>query len=517
MLDPRFTPELQKSLCATTFYLYESLADIHSPDVKGTGILAGYPIGNPVTHWVMYLVAPAALAATGVAAVGRMNAAGGGIYPLATGVDTWHAPEPTGLAVCLIGLHWDHVDYRFVPLRPHCADKGSIGRLGIGDAHPVAAIGASPNHRFADRNKPQTTHAALIRSAGTVALSSDIDLLPGAAIYAFTDDAIFDRELMGMESPYWGPWLLGLTTPADPHSIISIVQLHDLLESPYIKEQRDKHSAELNGVEEPRVTAVAAMPSPNTNPMLKKRRRTSSKNLHAFALYQMITDDFETVWNAMAQWDSGGSGRGNFMLCRQVMSLLEWIANVCKHDETGTARGGVSAALAYIDRRYFTLVPPGAGISAAEALSVPLPTAGHPQDELLAVIFDLARNGLSHQYQQVVATLRDGTDFSIQLTGVELGRSLDAIRTERPERIVPGRIPTNTTHLTYIKQAGAILLTVSPAILYLDLKRAIEISGLLSRVGDFPYVTRRGRYQFTGADLEQALRANAHPEFQRPR
>jgi len=510
LLDPRFTPSLRESLGAAVFYLYRSLAEIHTADVKGSGVLVGLPVGNPVTQWMMYLVAPASIVATGVASVGRMNRKGGGIFPLATSTDTWHAPDPDGLAVCLVGLVWDNVDFRFVPLRPHCADKDFFGRFGIKDGHQMAAIGPSPARAFADRNEPQVFGTTLMtgtHGAFELAVDGGHELLPGAAILGFTDDAAFDQHLLGMESPYWGPWLVGLSLPIVDGSaeqrtgILPVTSLHALLNSPYIKEQRHKHLQALTD-DEPRVTAVAGRPIPMPQSQ-RKRRPTSSKNLHAFELYQMITRDFETAWNAMAGFDSGGDGRGNFMFCRQAMSLLEWVGNVCKGDPTGSALASVSAALAYIDRRYFTVLPSGAGISDAHIAAVPLPTAGRPKDELLAIVFDLA--------------LSDGTDFSVRLTGVELGRTLDEIQAERPERTVLGRIPTNTTHLTYTKQDGAILLTVSPPILYLDLKRAIELSGLLSHVAEFPYLTVRGRYKFTSQSLEEALRQGGHPEFKRPR
>jgi len=528
VLEQRFSNALRTSFLSTVFYLYPSLAQIHTAEPVGSGALIGFPIGNPPSRWMLYVVAPAPLVVTGRAPVGRLNHVTEGVFPLATDADSWHADDLSGLAACLVGLNWKNFDFRFVPL-PHCADSSFLRRFAIGVGHEVGIMGVLPSRVLPERNTPQFLTASVLslpepssQRGGKLTIQTDEIPLPGAAAFVFTDDVEFTSGLVGMDAPHWGPWLLGLGMPvqrlADNRVTMDLLpasSLHALLGSPYFEEQRAKYLGELEK-EEPRVTAVAAKPTTIRHAPTKKRRRASSKNLRALELYHMITNDFETAWDALANVSTGGTGRGNFMFCRQAMSLLEWVGNVCKGEETGAALNSLSAALAYIDRRYFTQLPPGCDISDAQLRAVPLPTAGHPKNELLAVVFDLARHGLSHQYQQVIASLSDGTDFSVRLTGVEYGRTLDVIRSERPERVSPGHFPTTTLHLSFTKDNGAIFLTVSPAVLYLDIKRAIELTGLLSYMSEFPYVTRRGRYQFSVQSLEQALRRNGHPEFKRP-
>ena len=197
------------------------------------------------------------------------------------------------------------------------------------------------------------------------------------------------------------------------------------------------------------------------------------------------------------------------MFARQAMSLLEWAALLCTGDTSGGALNSLTAALAYIDRRYFTVLPADCVTSDRPIKRLPLPTLGKPKRELLRAVFDLPRHGLAHQYQQVVVGLKDGTDFSVALSGAEYGRSLATIRASRPERVEQGTsAPGDTIHLKYRRDSKGIRLALSPAVMYLDIKRAIELTGLLSHTGDFPYQHRDGVYEFTADQLEAALRGD---------
>jgi hypothetical protein len=235
------------------------------------------------------------------------------------------------------------------------------------------------------------------------------------------------------------------------------------------------------------------------------------RNLLTFQVYQFITNDFETAWDGVANNPSPQAGRGNFLFMRQTMALLEWASMLCKGDASKGGLASLAAALAYIDRRYFTQLPG----PCHPQRSLPLPTISRNKEgtsrELLSAIFDLARHGLAHQYQQILVLLEDAVEFGIALSGAEHGQTMAFLKQSRPERIVDGR-PAQF-HLSYRKTDSGIWLNISPGVMYLDIKRAIEISGLLSRTADFPYFERPGSYAYTAAALEEALKAGDHPEF----
>jgi hypothetical protein len=201
-------------------------------------------------------------------------------------------------------------------------------------------------------------------------------------------------------------------------------------------------------------------------------------NLSPQTIYKFIVSDFESPWNALAAL-SGERGRGNFMFARQAMSLLEFAARLCKVDSTGKAVVDLSRELNDIDPRYFCELP---GVAVKDPLEFNLPRLGSdPQkseSQLIRVIFDLVRNGQAHQYQQILVQLpSNGGYFAVQHTGAEQGCSLDACN--RP-----------SDHLTFRVDGSDLLLKIRTDTIFLDLKRAIERSSLLTR-GLVPFPLER--------------------------
>ncbi len=98
---------------------------------------------------------------------------------------------------------------------------------------------------------------------------------------------------------------------------------------------------------------------------------------------------------------------------------------------------------------------------------------------LLWMLFDLIRNGQAHQYQQVV--LRLDRDVYLQLGGVRYRRRL--------RHAAAGGM---ADHLAYAWDARRELcITVRPEMLFLDIKRAIARSRLLSRAPPKPPLQRQ--------------------------
>jgi hypothetical protein len=232
------------------------------------------------------------------------------------------------------------------------------------------------------------------------------------------------------------------------------------------------------------------------------------QNLSPYEIYCFIKNDFLGAWNSIAANPDVTIGRCNFMFGRQAMSLLEFAALLCKSDNTHKALEDFSNELNKIEPKYFTRLP----MPCASTRHFILPHLGDTSGDLLLwSLFDLIRNGLAHQYQQILVNLSDGKNFFIGLTGAEFGQALNA----KPVR------PTN--HLGYHDDSdGDLELTVYPDILYLDFEGAINKSGLLNRGLTFQYIARptKGerpmngekmtRWNFDKPSLESTLVKGGH-------
>jgi hypothetical protein len=160
-------------------------------------------------------------------------------------------------------------------------------------------------------------------------------------------------------------------------------------------------------------------------------------NLDTQTLLQFGIGDFETAWDAVAKIPEPNLPydqpvyRGNFMFARQVTLLLELACRVCRSsDPTGSLLATFSSEIERQDQRYFWQLP---GLVWAPnqrtKQGVPFPTIGgrDPYSHMLAAIFNLIRNGQSHQNQQMHATLNDGSHFCLSLTGAQENLFLDTV------------------------------------------------------------------------------------------
>jgi hypothetical protein len=84
------------------------------------------------------------------------------------------------------------------------------------------------------------------------------------------------------------------------------------------------------------------------------------------------------------------------------------------------------------------------------------------------MLFDLVRNGLAHQYQQIVLRLADAPVY-VRLGGPNFGQTIAQSRHDGPGN-----------HLAAVDQVGALGIVVKPAWLYLDFKDAVHQAGILT-------------------------------------
>ncbi len=187
-----------------------------------------------------------------------------------------------------------------------------------------------------------------------------------------------------------------------------------------------------------------------------------------------MVSDFEQTWNLLAARQNERGG-GNFMFALLAMILLEFACRVCRKDATGQALRDFSDELQKLEPRYFTT------ITNLQVRTKEFTLPGQsPQSSLLALMFDLIRNGKAHQYQSAIATLSGGQHVDIDISGAASGRDLSQ-----------SGGPRRNAHLRYKRtSSNDVAIYVRTEQLYLDIKQAIEVSGILTTTGSVDDVKR---------------------------
>lgn len=223
-------------------------------------------------------------------------------------------------------------------------------------------------------------------------------------------------------------------------------------------------------------------------------------NLSKQEIFQFIIGDFRAAWDALTKVSRKkikDRARGNFMFARQALNLLEAAVLLCSTDHgtrtvpcTGALKD-LSDALYAIDPLYFTELPG----PCADPTNFRLPFRGrNPRSELIWALYDLIRNGLAHQYQQVIVELNGPgppkVHFGIELTGAVPNLTLDKAEEKRPPK-----------HLGTKMEKDDLWMHVRTDRLFVDMEKAINDSGILSRTTlNFPYLMRpsqrSGRHDF---------------------
>jgi hypothetical protein len=198
-------------------------------------------------------------------------------------------------------------------------------------------------------------------------------------------------------------------------------------------------------------------------------------NLTVDEVHDFISKDFTGAWDSIASNDSKDIGRGSFMFARQAMNLLEFACRLYGRDSK--MRTQFSTELKNIEPKYFTRLPS----PCADPKEFTLPHLRNKSGDLLLwALFDLVRNGLAHQYQQIIVVLKNRKKLFIELTGAKEKRYLDIVRKSR-----------HSNHLDYyIDEDGDIGIKVYPDQLFLDIEQAIQQSQLLSKKHRFNYLRR---------------------------
>lgn len=224
-------------------------------------------------------------------------------------------------------------------------------------------------------------------------------------------------------------------------------------------------------------------------------------NLSSQTLYRFLRDDFAAAWDSMAVAEAGAGG--NFLFFRQALAMLELTCRVCA---VGGRLDAFAEHLAREDPRYFTQLP--ATARTPKEFSLPSsPLNGASDSQLIAFIYDLGRNGLAHQNQQILARISANSTFGFSVTGVG-SKTLD--------KAAEANSRGSRRHLsTWHGKEENVWIVVRPEILFLHIDRAVGRAGVFSGGHDHEYLDRR--IEASGSDLLEALRRGGHEERPVPR
>jgi len=221
------------------------------------------------------------------------------------------------------------------------------------------------------------------------------------------------------------------------------------------------------------------------------------ENLSAKKAIHLMICDFKSAWNNLASVNNHHIGRGNFIFGFMAMNLLEYICRLCISDSN--ALSGFSDELNKIEPKYFIHLPANVAQSRdrldlgikRKGFTLPYKEEQARDNMLLTLLFDLIRNGIGHQYQQIVVDLNNGANFFITLDGPSYKNTINGNKRWR--------------HLfCRIERNGDIRLTVYPQILLVDFELAVKQSNLLDRNLSMTHFKRY--YNVSASLLEDAIR-----------
>jgi hypothetical protein len=236
-----------------------------------------------------------------------------------------------------------------------------------------------------------------------------------------------------------------------------------------------------------------------------------ARNLTPKEVCSLLTSDFHDSWNSIAS-NPSAKGRGNFMFASLAFGFVEFACRLCGSDPTGKALEDFSQNLRSVDKRYFIVIP-GLHVPHPRGFKLPYVDNQHTDDTLICALFDLVRNGLAHQYQQILVRLTDDQSWGITLTGPAFEKSLEFVK----------RSPRgNSNHLKVTRyKNGDVWMIVNSARVFLDFKLAFDEAKLLDRNLNVNPLTRPDRarpgnkYEFTAITLASLFSPSINGGFRK--
>jgi hypothetical protein len=153
-----------------------------------------------------------------------------------------------------------------------------------------------------------------------------------------------------------------------------------------------------------------------------------------------------------------------------------------------------------VDFRYFARLPAaGPKPGRRDGWTLPHDTAFPPEEQLLGALFTLVRHGQAHQGQQTMALLSDGNVFGVSLDGVHRTKLSDV-----EAEIAGGDRPKMHLRVDAVG-SGATWIIIKPEVLFLDVKAAVDRSGIVNEGLSFDYLEQD--FAFDTTSLRASLAA----------
>lgn len=193
-------------------------------------------------------------------------------------------------------------------------------------------------------------------------------------------------------------------------------------------------------------------------------------------IFEFITQDFEIFWNSIAE-QKGDIPRGNYTFALKSMIFLEFISRICENDSTK-----LSNIAKHLDAKYFAKVP--LSCPNPDVFNLPYLKESQRNNYLLTLLFVVIRHGTAHYYDPFI--LEPGEFyFDIGITGAKADHTLAYLK-ENYDKIahlkyqVLDASAKEYSDLNLTKHCKLIKLVFNPALFYLDLKKAVKKSNLIS-------------------------------------
>jgi hypothetical protein len=195
---------------------------------------------------------------------------------------------------------------------------------------------------------------------------------------------------------------------------------------------------------------------------------------HSKRLLQYCISDYSSLWNALAQFPvSDFKGHGNYYFAKQSMLFLELVSRMATNSLLET----YSRALKNRNDDYFLqfafddyskqgkrIVTTGF-LERDGDMKLPFEPTAPEQPILLWFMFDLVRNGMAHQAEQITLKVNSTESVVVGMSGVHHFGTLFVSENERKTRRLRFR-DGGTNHA----------LDVFPEVLFLDFAKALADS-----------------------------------------
>lgn len=175
------------------------------------------------------------------------------------------------------------------------------------------------------------------------------------------------------------------------------------------------------------------------------------------------------------------TGGGNFLFALLSMILLEFACRTCQIRDSSERLRRFSSELEKADKKYFTPLPNMCGNP--KDFKLPSINGNSDSSPVIAMLYDLIRNGNAHQYNSTILSLPDG-QVDVAIIGAATGRSM----------YVEG-LPHRAKHLGYLcetveKGRMNLFIYFAPDEMFRHLKKAILDSCILNPSDKVEFIQR---------------------------